>query len=194
MTNPLATGPHDPSAQDECAACGSARWTHDNPTVAGLCPSFVELSYGTRMARFVEAAQKVARSISTVRDALQDTMRATTELYAAMQLAGLLPEEEPASATGKHAADRDAAVATQTIPAVESPEPSGRQPARLWSWDAGTGGWVQIDSGPAEVLAQGRDRRYQAAANNDIPGAAWLVRAPGDKPTGHPDLLGVPTT
>lgn len=132
--------PNYPGAQDECASCGHRRWRHKAVDGQQVCTEyvncacgghFVELSYGTRMARFVEAAQKVARSISTVRDALQDTMRATTELYAAMQLAGLLPEEEPAPATGKHAADRDAAVAAIAeafdIPAemLTGPSPDG---------------------------------------------------------------------
>lgn len=102
MTNQL--GPDDPGAQDECATCGHSRWRHKEVDGQQVCTEyvdcacgghFVELSQATRMARFVEAAQKVAGSIAVMRDALQDGMRATAELYTAMKVAGLLPEEEP---------------------------------------------------------------------------------------------------
>jgi hypothetical protein len=106
------TGPDDPGAQDECATCSHARWRHKSLDGVQVCTEyvdcacgghFVELSHGTRMARFVEAAQTVAASIATMRDALQGTMRATTELYSAMRDAGLIPDETKTDdTTGRH--------------------------------------------------------------------------------------------
>lgn len=119
MTTP--TRPNDPGAQDECATCSHGRYRHqpDQPDGHGSTPCarkgcacggvFVELAQGTRMARFVEAAQTLAVSIATMRDALQATMRATAELYNAMLLAGLLPDHAqndiPQTAPGRHASD-----------------------------------------------------------------------------------------
>lgn len=116
VTNPM--GPSGPGAQDECATCSHARWRHREADGQHECTEyvdcacgghFVELSQGTRMARFVEAAQNVAASIATMRAALQGTMRATTQLYNAMLLAGLLPEDapttDPQTIPGRHAAD-----------------------------------------------------------------------------------------
>lgn len=321
VTDP--TGPNDPGAHDECATCGHRRWRHKQVDGQQVCTEyldcacgghFVELSYGTRMARFVESAQKLARTLSVAGDALADAMAAGTELYAAMQQAGLIPDDDTEAPTGKHAADLDRiaealdiprefltgtpgvqhwsafspaqrmpapgagqrvrsqddltgpvrlddthcpdcshpwsyhdgaarpvetaqqaldgghtgagctmpvipgtrmpvvhgqpsqrcgctaspAAPTEVTPAAQDPSPSTppatRDRAVLWSWDARSAGWVQIDQGAAQDMKQGRDRRYEAAANNDITGAAWLVLPPGGKPTGHPDLIGVPIT
>lgn len=105
MTNP--TDLDHPGAQDECASCAHPRHRHrakEHQRTEGTCGpalgcgcdgDFVELSYGTRMARFVEAAQSVAGAMATVRTALTDAFRALHGLHAAMQQAGLLPEEEP---------------------------------------------------------------------------------------------------
>jgi len=243
------TGPSDPGAQDECATCGHRRWRHKEVDGQQVCTEyancacsghFVELSYGTRMARFVEAAQKLANAINATRNALGDAMHATGELYVAMEAAGLLPpdsdtpptgklaeafdipreflpgtpgvqhwsafspaQQMPTPGTGQRVRSQDDLTgpvpdATEVIPAVQDPSPSALPApgdrATLWSWDARNRAWVEIDSGTFEAMGQARYRRYVAGSRHDIPDAAWLVLAAGQKPGGDPDSLGVATT
>lgn len=98
MTN-IAT---PPGAQDECATCGHARWRHKEVDGQQVCTEyvdcachgvFVELPWPTRMARFVEAAQKLPPAMAAVRVAMTDAFRAFHGMHTAMQEAGLLPED-----------------------------------------------------------------------------------------------------
>lgn len=98
MTNPH---PNAPDAADQCATCGHQRWRHKQVDGQQVCTEyvdcacqghFVEISAATHMARFVQAAQKFAGSIVTVRAAMTDAMRSFHDLHAAMQQAGLLDE------------------------------------------------------------------------------------------------------
>jgi hypothetical protein len=103
MAHPT-TPPSAPGPQDECASCGHARWRHKEVDGQQVCTEhvdcacrgvFVEMTMSTRMARFVEAGQYVANAMTNVRTAMTEAFRALHGMHAAMQQAGLLPEEEP---------------------------------------------------------------------------------------------------
>lgn len=102
--------PNTPGAQDECATCGHARWRHKEVDGQQVCTEhvqcacgghFVEMSMATRMARFVEAAQKLPPAMAAVRAAMTEAFRAFHGMHTAMQQAGLLPEDaEPGLCDG----------------------------------------------------------------------------------------------
>lgn len=78
---------------------------HQETPVPQPQPDTDDTPWPTRMARFVEAGQHLAARMQDVRVAMTDAFRALHQLHAAMQAAGLLPEEhpeEPAPA-GRHA-------------------------------------------------------------------------------------------
>lgn len=102
-------GPDDPTAQDQCATCSHLRWRHKEVDGQQVCTEyvdcvcgghFVEMSMATRMARFVEAAQKLPPAMAAVRAAMTEAFRAFHGMHTAMQQAGLLPEDEPGLCDG----------------------------------------------------------------------------------------------